>query len=193
MSFISCPLCAGIESEMYRKIGDCIIRDWQVKDAPSIAKYANSRKIWINLRDSFPYPYSLQDAESFISHAIEADPRTIFAIATQSEAIGSIGLMPGKDVHRFTAEIGYWLAEPFWGKGIMTQAVKSMAEYAIQDLKLNRIFAEPYTTNPASARVLEKAGFKCEGILRSNVFKDAKVLDQFLYSYVGKVSTQPAI
>jgi ribosomal-protein-alanine N-acetyltransferase len=173
---------------MHRKIGECIIRDWRMEDAPSIAKYANNRKIWINLRDAFPYPYSLQDAESFISRVIEASPITVFAIATQSEAIGSIGLMVGKDVHRYTAEMGYWLAEPFWGKGIMTQAVKSMTSYAIRNLKLHRIFAEPYSTNPASVRVLEKAGFICEGILRSNVFKDGNVLDQFLYSYVGKAS-----
>ena len=176
---------------MYREIGEYIIRDWQVEDAPAVAKYANNRKIWINLRDAFPYPYRLQDAESFISRVIEANPITVFAIATQSEAIGSVGLMVGKDVHRYTAEMGYWLAEPFWGKGIMTQAVKSMSSYAIRNLKLHRIFAEPYSTNPASARVLEKAGFICEGILRSNVFKDGKVLDQYLYSYVGKASTQP--
>jgi len=171
---------------MYRKIGEYIIRDWRMEDASSVAKYANNRKIWMNLRDAFPYPYSLQDAESFISRSIEADPITVFAIATQSEAIGSIGLMLGEDVHRYTAEIGYWLAEPFWGKGIMTQAVKSMTSYAIRNLKLHRIFAEPYSINPASLRVLEKAGFICEGMLRSNAFKDDKVLDQFLYSYVGK-------
>jgi ribosomal-protein-alanine N-acetyltransferase len=176
---------------MHRNIGEYIIRDWSMGDAPSIAKYANNRKIWMNLRDAFPYPYRLQDAESFISRVIEANPITVFAIATQSEAIGSVGLMVGKDVHRYTAEMGYWLAEPFWGKGIMTQAVKSMSSYAIRNLKLHRIFAEPYSTNPASARVLEKAGFICEGILRSNVFKDGKVLDQYLYSYVGKASTQP--
>jgi ribosomal-protein-alanine N-acetyltransferase len=173
---------------MHRIIGEYIIRDWRMEDAPSIAKYANNRKIWINLRDAFPYPYSLQDAESFISRIIETDSITVFAIATQSEAIGSIGLMVGKDVHRYTAEMGYWLAEPFWGKGIMTQAVKSMTSYAIRNLKLHRIYAEPYSTNPASVKVLEKAGFRCEGLLRSNVFKDGKVLDQFLYSYVGKAS-----
>ena len=176
---------------MHRNIGEYIIRDWSMGDAPSIARYANNRKIWMNLRDAFPYPYRLQDAESFISRVIEANPITVFAIANQSEAIGSVGLMVGKDVHRYTAEMGYWLAEPFWGKGIMTQAVKSMSSYAIRNLKLHRIFAEPYSTNPASARVLEKAGFICEGILRSNVFKDGKVLDQYLYSYVGKASTQP--
>lgn len=147
----------------------------------------------MNLRDAFPHPYSLQDAETFLSRVIDAIPRTIFAIATETQAIGSIGLMPGKDVHRFTAEIGYWLAEPFWGNGIMTQAVKSLTAYALLELKLHRIFAEPYTTNPASARVLEKAGFIREGLLRSNVFKDGKILDQFLYSCVAKASTQSVI
>lgn len=175
---------------MYREIGEYIIRDWQMEDAPSIAKYANNRKIWLNLRDAFPYPYKIQDAESFILSAIKADPTTIFAIATKSEAIGSIGLMPGKDVHRFTAEMGYWLAEPYWGKGIMSQAIKSLTDYAINDLKMHRIFAEPFSTNPASARVLEKAGFIFEGVLRSSVFKDDKVLDQHLYSIIGKTATQ---
>lgn len=176
---------------MYRKIGEYIIRDWQFKDAPSIAKYANNRKIWINLRDGFPHPYRIQDAESFISRVIETNPITAFAIATQSEAIGSIGLMPGKDVHRYTAEIGYWLAEQFWGKGIMTQAVKSLSAYAMSELKLYRIFAEPYCKNIASVKVLQKAGFVCEGTLRSSVYKDGKVFDQFIYSYIGNANTQP--
>jgi len=99
-------------------------------------------------------------------------------------------LIPGKDVHRYTAEMGYWLAEPFWGKGIITQVVKRMADYAVGDLKMHRIFAEPYTTNSASERVLEKAGFSCEGLLRSSVFKNGKVLDQYLYSYIGKANKQ---
>ena len=162
---------------MYREIGEYIIRDWQMEDAPSISRYANNRKIWSNLRDAFPHPYKIQDAEAFVSRVLKTDPITVYAIATKSEAIGSIGLMPGKDVHRYTAEMGYWLAEPYWGKGIMSQAVKSLADYAVHNLKLHRIYAEPYCTNPASARVLEKAGFLCEGILRSSAFKDNEVLD----------------
>jgi RimJ/RimL family protein N-acetyltransferase len=177
---------------MYREIGAYILRDWQGQDAPSLAKYANNRKIWLNLRDAFPHPYGLKDAKAFISHARAAIPKTYFAIATQSEAIGSIGFTVGKDVHRYTAEMGYWLAESFWGKGIMTQAVKCVTAYAIHDLKLHRLYAEPYTTNPASARILEKAAFKREGILRASVCKDGKVLDQFLYSYVGNVAMRPA-
>ena len=97
---------------MYREIGQYVIRDWKMEDAPSIARYANNRKIWINLRDAFPHPYGLQDAESFISSTLQAEPITVYAIATRAEAIGAIGLVVGNDVHRFTAEIGYWLAEP---------------------------------------------------------------------------------
>jgi RimJ/RimL family protein N-acetyltransferase len=163
-------------------IGKYIIRDWRIDDAPSIAKYANNRKIWINLRDGFPHPYQLSDAENFIAKVAKQNPRTVFAIANNKEAIGSIGLMLGEDVHRFTAEMGYWLAEPFWNKGIMSEVVDSFAEFALEEFKLQRIFAEPYTSNPASARVLEKAGFVLEGKLRSSVFKDGKILDQFLYA-----------
>lgn len=171
---------------MYQKIGNYIIRNWQIKDAPSLAKYGNNRKIWINLRDAFPHPYRLKDAEAFISHAIEADPVTMFAIATGSEAIGGIGLMLGKDVHRYTAEMGYWLAEPYWGKGVMTCAIQVMAAWAFENLKLHRISAAPYATNTASHNVLEKAGFTCEGVLRSSVFKDGKILDQFVYSRLNE-------
>lgn len=178
-------------AEMYQKIGKYIIRNWQIQDAPFIAKYANNRKIWINLRDAFPHPYSLGDAQAFISRVIRADPITVFAIATKAEAIGSIGLMLGKDVHRFTAEMGYWLAEPYWGKGIMTHAVQFLTAWAFQELKLHRISAEPYATNTASHRVLEKAGFTLEGVLRSSVFKDGKILDQFLFSQIGNGVTQP--
>jgi RimJ/RimL family protein N-acetyltransferase len=170
---------------MYQEIGDFILRDWRMEDAPSITRYGNNRKIWLNLRDGFPHPYTLRDAEAYIQHVNDTDPRTVFAIASETEAIGSIGLMIGRDVHRFTAEMGYWLAEPFWGRGIMTNAVINVVSYGIRDLKLHRISAEPYVTNPASARVLEKAGFGREGILRSNVYKNGKVLDQFLYSYIA--------
>ena len=186
---LNSALCAG--SEMYQKIGNCIIRNWQIQDAPSLAKYANNRKIWLNLRDAFPHPYSLRDAEVFISRVIEADPETIFAIASHSEAIGSIGLLLGKDVHRFTAEMGYWLAEPYWGKGIMTYAVQFLTTWPFEELRLHRISAEPYANNTASHRVLEKAGFIREGVLRSSAFKDGKIIDQYLYSQIRNVGTQP--
>lgn len=168
---------------------DYMLRDWLKDDAPSLVRYANNLKIWINLRDAFPYPYTLGDAEDFLSRATQSIPGTFFAIATDIETIGSIALTPGKDVHRFTVELGYWLAEPFWGKGIMTEAVRTLSEYAFKELDIHRIFAEPYTTNIASARVLEKAGFVLEGIVRDNVFKDGRFLDQFVYSKLNPNAT----
>jgi RimJ/RimL family protein N-acetyltransferase len=165
---------------------DYLIRDWQESDAPSITKYADNRKIWINLRDEFPHPYHLSDAEKFLAKVMQREPRTVFALATEKEAIGSIGLMLGTDVHRFTAELGYWLAEPFWNKGIMTEAVKQLTEYAFEKVELYRIYAEPYATNLASIRVLEKAGFIREGLLCASVFKDGKVLNQDLYAKIIK-------
>ena len=175
---------------MHTAIGEYTIRDWHKDDAASIAQYANNKKIWINLRDAFPHPYSREDAEAFLFRVMRIEPRTYFAIATDQEAIGSIGLMPGKDVHRFTAELGYWLAEPFWGNGIMTKAVRALSEYAFEVLGLHHIFAEPYTTNAASARVLEKSGFTLEGIIRANVVKDGKVLDQYLFAKLNKSAMQ---
>lgn len=158
-----------------------------MEDAPSLAIYANNKKIWQNLRDAFPHPYTGGDAEKFISHIINTNPKTVFALAIKDEAIGSIGVIPGVDVHRFTAEMGYWLAEPFWGKGIMTEAVKFISEWAFHEFSLHRIFATPYATNAASARVLEKAGFMKEGILRSGAFKDGKVVDMFMYSRINAI------
>lgn len=172
---------------MHQEIGKYILRDWRGDDAPSIANYADNRKIWRNLRDGFPHPYTFHDAEIFIERINAADPRTAFAIATESEAIGSIGLALGTDVHRYTAELGYWLAEPFWGKGIMTLAVQFLTAWAFHKLNLHRIYAEPYAGNQASHRVLEKAGFTREGVLRKNVFKDGKILDQVLYSCIQSV------
>ena len=169
---------------MQLKLRQYVIRSWKKEDAPVIAKYANNRGIWLNLRDGFPHPYSIDDANKFIANALAKEPETYFAIASHKEAIGSIGLTIGQDVHRYTAELAYWLAEPYWGQGIMTEAVQILAEYAFTAYDLNRIYAEPYTTNLASSRVLEKAGFLYEGRLKANVFKDGKILDQFIFAKI---------
>lgn len=171
---------------MKLEFGDYTLRDWQAADAPALARYANNPKIWANLRDAFPHPYLPEDARAFITRVNAARPVTVFAIASRVEAIGSIGLVPGQDVHRFTAELGYWLAEPFWGRGIMTRAVRALADYAFAEMKLHRIYAEPYAGNPASSRVLVKAGFRLEGVMRANAFKQGKVLDQALYALVNE-------
>lgn len=170
---------------MELKTGKYMIRDWRTLDSSSIVKYANNKNIWANLRDGFPHPYQLSDAENFLSNVARQNPRKFFAIANNKEAIGSIGLRLGEDVHRFTAEMGYWLAEPFWNKGIMSKIVIRFTEFAFEKFALNRIFAEPYTENTSSVRVLEKAGFVLEGTLKASAFKNGKVLDQFLYSKIG--------
>jgi len=124
------------------------------------------------------------DAEGFLSAVLRQNPRLAFAIATRQEAIGGIGLDMGSDVQRFTAELGYWLGEPFWGRGIMSQAVAQFTAWAFEHIELHRIFASVFASNAASARVLEKAGFECEGRLRASVFKNGRILDQFLYAKI---------
>ena len=163
---------------------DYMIRSWEMDDAPAIVKYANNKKIWRNLRDAFPHPYTLSDAEDFLVKVKAHDPECVFAISNKSEAIGGIGMVIGEDVHRYSAELGYWLAEPFWNQGIMTQAVKRTVEYAFANLNLYRIYAEPFEGNDASVRVLEKAGFQYEGRLRTSVYKNEKLLDQLLYAKI---------
>ncbi|MHB9150370.1 MAG: GNAT family N-acetyltransferase [Thermoleophilia bacterium] len=165
-------------------IGDYLVRDARPEDAASIAFYADNPRVAANLRDVFPHPYRLEDAESFLQSVTEQEPPTVFAIASDGEAIGIVGLTIGQDVHRFTAELGYWLGEPFWGRGIMTGAVLALVEHGFAELGLVRIYAEPYAGNLGSARVLEKAGFTLEGRLRANVFKAGRVRDQFVYAVV---------
>lgn len=160
------------------------IRPWEEQDAEALARYANNRKIWLNLRDGFPHPYTLEHARAFLLRMRGQNPPTFFAIATPEGAVGGIGVSLNQDVHRLTAELGYWLAEPYWGRGIMSEAVASFSDFAFERFGLVRIYAEPYATNPASGRVLEKAGFILEGRMRCSVLKDQQILDQLLYAKV---------
>jgi RimJ/RimL family protein N-acetyltransferase len=166
------------------ELGDWCIRSFVATDAESVAKYANNRRISINLRDRFPYPYTRADAEGFLAAASAQRPETDFAIASRSEVIGGIGFHPQADVHRLTAEVGYWLGEPFWGRGIATQAVRALSEWIFATTPLVRLYAHVFAWNPASARVLEKAGFTLEGRMRSSVIKDGRVIDQLMYGMV---------
>lgn len=167
---------------MELKLTRCTIRNWRLDDAESLAKHANNRGVSINLRDRFPYPYAIQDAKIFLERTVAKQPRTNFCIETNGMAVGGIGLHLGEDVHRHTAEFGYWLGEEFWGRGIMSEVVPAFVNYCFKEFSLNRIAAQTYLSNPASARVLEKAGFVLEGRLRKNVVKDGQVLDSLLYA-----------
>jgi [ribosomal protein S5]-alanine N-acetyltransferase len=162
----------------------CTIRNYREGDASSLARHANNYKIWRNLRDRFPYPYTLQDAVDWIQLANATEPVTSFAIEIAGEVGGGIGLLLKDDVYCFSAEIGYWLGEPFWGRGITTEAVRALTEYSFDTFPFHRIYAEIFEWNPASMRVLEKAGYQFEGRLRKSVVKDGQVLDAFIYAIV---------
>jgi ribosomal-protein-alanine N-acetyltransferase len=174
---------------MHLKLRTCDVRSWRTSDAESISRHANNHKIWMNLRDAFPHPYSLKDAREYIHAVRQRPPETSFAIAVNDEAVGSIGFVLRQDVERVSAEIGYWLAEPFWGRGITSDALSAVTAYAVQTHQLTRIFAVPFAWNAASCRVLEKAGYVLEARLRRSAIKNGTMTDQFQYGFIVEENT----
>lgn len=162
----------------------CRIRKWELSDAKDLSIALSNRKIQDNLRDGLPYPYTEEDGAAFISDMLSADENETFAFAitVDGKVIGSIGVFRQRNIHRQTAELGYYIAEEHWGKGIMTEAVKQICEYVFGKSDIIRIYAEPFAYNAASCRVLEKAGFQYEGTLRNNAVKNGKVIDMKMYS-----------
>ena len=170
---------------MQLRLTRCEIRSWAPGDADSLVKYANNRSIAMNLRDRFPHPYTKRDARDYILWSRRRAPETVFAIAVEGEAVGSIGFLIGADVERVSAEMGYWLGEPFWGRGIVTECLTAMTIYAIETHGLTRVFALPFSSNAASCRVLEKAGYVLEGRLRKSAIKDGVSIDQCQYAFIA--------
>jgi RimJ/RimL family protein N-acetyltransferase len=162
----------------------CTLRPWQGGDEPSLVRHANNRNVSRNLRDRFPYPYTAADAADWIARAGAQARPTSFAIVVDGTAVGGIGIEPGVDVFRRSAEIGYWLGEPFWGRGIATEVLCAMTEYAFAHFDLCRLEAGVFDWNPASARVLEKVGYVLEGRARLAVIKDGRTGDRLLYALV---------
>ena len=162
----------------------CRIRKWELSDAKELSMALSNRKVQDNLRDGLPYPYTEQDGVDYISAMLSADEKETFAFAitVDEKVVGSIGVFRQGNIHRQTAELGYYVAEEYWGKGIMTEAVKQIGEYVFDKSDIVRIYAEPFAYNVASCRVLEKAGFQYEGTLRSNAVKNGKVIDMKMYS-----------
>ena len=162
----------------------CRIRKWELSDAKDLAVALSNKKVQDNLRDGLPYPYTEQDGKEFISAMLSADESETFAFAitVDNMVIGSIGIFRQGNIHRQTAELGYYIAEEYWGKGIMTEAVKQICEYVFANSDIIRIYAEPFAYNIASCRVLEKVGFQYEGTLRNNAVKNSKVIDMKMYS-----------
>jgi RimJ/RimL family protein N-acetyltransferase len=160
-----------------------LIRSWSPTDRESLATQANDRRVWINLRDRFPHPYSSADADRFIQGATRMSPERFFAVEVGGALAGGVGYTLHDDVERISAEIHYWLGTSFWGKGIATQALRGLTRYVFSAHPvLRRLYAVPFASNPASARVLEKAGYRREAVLRQAVIKDGHVLDQWMYA-----------
>ena len=163
-----------------------MIRGWRLEDAPLLAAALNNKSVQNNLRDGIPYPYTESDADSFIRAMISADATKTFAFAitVNDKAVGSIGVFRKDNIHIRTAEMGYFVAEQYWGMGLGTSAVKQITRYVFDNTDIIRIFAEPFDYNVASCRILEKSGFFFEGTLRSNAIKNGCVIDMKLYSLV---------
>ena len=157
------------------------LRPWTLNDAPSLCLHANNIKIASFLRNAFPYPYTLKDAISWLQ-SNEDNPNLLMAICVNNVAVGGIGIIHNTDIYRKSAEIGYWLSEDYWNKGIMTDAIKTLTDYSFSNLGLIRIYAGIFETNKASARVLIKAGFDLEAIHKQAVVKNQIIMDEHIYA-----------
>lgn len=162
------------------------IRKWRIADKSDLSMILNNPKVLNNLRDGLPYPYTENDAEDFIRAMLSADKDTTFAfaIALDDKAIGSIGVFRQDNIHCKTAEMGYYIGEPYWGNGYATTAIKQVCKYVFEKTDIIRIYAEPFAHNIASCRALEKAGFQYEGTLKSNAVKCGSIVDMKMYALV---------
>ncbi len=158
------------------------LRPWALTDLENLIKYANNFEIAKNMTDQFPHPYTIGKGKAFIEYASSANPIHIFAIDVEQKAIGAIGIHLQADIQRKNAELGYWLAEPFWRKGIMTEAIQRMTKYAFENWEIDRIFARPFGSNIGSQKALEKAGFTLEGRFQKTFYKNGEYIDELIYA-----------
>lgn len=157
------------------------LRPWQKDDLGRLVDLANNPKIAANLMDRFPHPYTTESGENFINMALSGHPVSVLAITLEEDVVGGIGIHPQMDVYRKNAELGYWLAEEYWGRGIITEAIKLIIPYAFDNFDINRIYARPFGGNIASQKVLEKNGFHLEATLKGTFFKNGQYLDELIY------------
>lgn len=158
------------------------LRPFRPTDADALVKYANNPNIARFMTDMFPHPFTLDNANGFIKKTLSVDPIRIRAIEMDGEIAGAIGVHPQEDIMRKNAELGYWLAEPFWGRGIMTEAIRQTIDYGFQSWDIDRIFARPFGSNIGSQRALEKAGFKLEAKFEKTIFKNGAYEDEYVYA-----------
>jgi len=158
------------------------LRPWKSDDLDWLVEHANNEKIAKNMTDGFPHPYTADKGKEFISNVQKASPANILAIEADGKLIGSIGIHPMSDIYSQNAELGYWIAEPYWGKGITTKAIEKIVEYTFENFKITRIFAKPFGRNMASRRVLEKAGFVLEAEFENTILKNGKLENELVYA-----------
>lgn len=158
------------------------LRPWKISDLDSLVKYANNKDIAKYMTDKFPFPYAESNGRAFIEFATKDDPIHIFAIDIDGQAVGGIGIHPQDDIRRKNAELGYWLAEPFWGKGIISSAIKQIIDFAFETYDIDRVFACPFGTNIASQKVLEKNHFILEGRIEKSLIKNGELEDELIYA-----------
>lgn len=158
------------------------LRPWNIEDAESLVENANNFEIARFMSDAFPYPYTIENANNFIAFAIKDEPIHIFAIEIDGKAVGGIGIHPQADIMKKNAELGYWLGEKYWGKGIISRAIQEIIPFALKTYDITRIYARPFGNNVASQKVLEKAGFKLEARIKENIFKNGEYLDELVYA-----------
>jgi [ribosomal protein S5]-alanine N-acetyltransferase len=163
----------------------CFLRRWARTDVPSLVRHANNLNVARHLRDRFPHPYTRAHAFAFLTHAAASDTPTNLAIVVAEEAVGGIGYVRGSDVERYSAEVGYWLGEELWGRGIATEALQMLTQHLFSGEQLLRLFALPLADNAGSIRVLEKAGYAREGLLRASCVKYGERRDQLLYARIN--------
>jgi RimJ/RimL family protein N-acetyltransferase len=161
---------------------DIKLRKWEEADLNSLVKYANNVNVAKWLTNEFPHPYTSEDGKAFFSMIANDNPTKAFAIEVNCEAVGAIGIFPQTDIHEKSAEIGYWLAETYWGRGIAVKAINEIVAYGFRTFGIVRIFARPFSTNVNSHRVLEKAGFMLEARLKNALFKNGELIDEFIYA-----------
>lgn len=164
--------------------GLCLVRDWTIGDRESLIRFANNRNIWRNMTDRFPHPYTEADADYWFTLLSRISEPTHWAIEVDNRAVGGIGVDLGGGVYAKSGYFGYWLGEPFWGRGIMTAAVRASSEYIMARFGLTRLESRVFEWNPRSMRVLEKCGFVREGVLRRSVYKDGALIDSVLFAKV---------
>ena len=162
-----------------------MLRSLKDDDKEVLAQLANNKKIWLNVRDILPYPYTIDDAIFFINLTKKENPQMSFAIEFDGEFCGMVGLMAQLDIYRKTAEIGYWLGEPFWNKGIATTAVAMVTEYGFKELDLVRIHTGIFEYNIGSMKVLEKNGYKKDCVFEKSIIKDGKIIDEHRYAKIN--------